>query len=328
MATLAVMGGAGYIGSHVASALHDAGHQVLIFDNFEEGHRTAVAGFPCFEGDLRDADSLERFFGSEKVDAVLNFAAYISVGESVRDPGKYYLNNTAGVVNLLNAMARAGVKNFLFSSTAAIFGEPEYVPIDEAHPKAPASPYGVSKYLVEQMLPSYEVALGMRSVCLRYFNASGAHPEARLGEAHRVEEHLIPLAIFAVMGKRAGLKVFGTDYPTPDGTCVRDYVHVCDLASAHVLAIESLMAGGVSTAYNLGYGRGFSVREVMETVGRVMGKSVPSEDAPRRPGDPATLIAASDKIRTELGWSPKFDNLEEIVRHAVTWHESMPANFS
>lgn len=328
MGLLAVIGGAGYIGSHVCRALCDANHEVVIFDNLEEGHCESVAEFELHQGDIRNRSDLDAFFGSRHFDAVLNFGAYISVGESVRNPGKYFQNNTCGVVNLLDAMVEAGVGRFLFSSTAAIFGEPDYVPIDEQHPKCPTSPYGVSKFLVEQMLPSYEVAHGIKSVCLRYFNASGADVTGDIGEAHNVEEHLVPLAIFAATGRRAGLKVFGTDYPTADGTCVRDYIHVLDLAQAHVIAIAHLLGGGASEAFNLGYGRGFSVREVIDTVGKVSGSPVPCEDAPRRPGDPATLIAASDKIRTQLGWKPEFDDLETIVRHAWAWHKSHPSGYS
>jgi len=262
------------------------------------------------------------------IDVVMHFAAYISVGESVRDPAKYFANNTMGVMTLLDAMRAHGKERLVFSSTAAVFGEPQYVPIDEGHPKAPTSPYGESKLMVERVLDAYDVAYGMRSVCLRYFNASGAHPSGTIGEDHHPEEHLIPVAIEAAVGKRGSLKVFGTDWDTHDGTCVRDYVHVMDLASAHLLAVRHLRSGGDSRKYNLGNGVGFSVREVLATVSSVVGRVVPFEDADRRPGDPAKLIAASDAIRRDWGWSPAVTSLAEIVGDAWRWHSGHPAGYS
>jgi UDP-glucose 4-epimerase len=323
-----VVGGAGYIGSHVCRLLRDQGVQHCIFDNLEEGHREAIQGSNLVIGDLRNLDDVQAAIQKTRPDLVMHFGAYISVGESVREPGKYFRNNTAGVLNLLQAMAEQSVSRFVFSSTAAVYGEPNYVPIDEEHPKHPTSPYGESKYAVERMLPSFERAYGLKSVCLRYFNAAGAHPSGEIGEAHRVEEHLVPLAILAALGKRASLKVFGTDYPTPDGTCVRDYVHVMDLASAHVLAVKHLLDGGSSEQFNLGSGNGFSVREVIQTVEKATGREVPHEDADRRPGDPARLIASSDKVRSMLGWCPQYDDLKVIVGDAWRWHSTHPNGYS
>jgi UDP-glucose 4-epimerase len=257
----------------------------------------------------------------------MHFAAYISVGESERLPEKYWGNNTSGVLNILEAALHADVRKLVFSSTAAIFGEPQYVPIDENHPKAPTSCYGDTKLAVERMLENFDRAHGLKSVCLRYFNAAGADPSGMIGEDHDPEEHLIPLAISAAMGRRPSLKVFGTDWDTPDGTCVRDYIHVADLADAHLLAVNHLRGGGESRQYNLGNGRGFSVREVLDTVGRVAGRPVPAEDAPRRPGDPAKLIASSEAIRRHWGWAPRFPELESIVEHAWQWHEGHPHGY-
>ncbi len=323
-----VVGGAGYIGSHMIRLLREAGEAHLVLDNLEAGHRAAIGESPFVEGDLRDRASLDKVFADHpEIDSVIHMAAYISVGESEAEPGKYWENNTAGVLNLLEAMRVAKVNKFVFSSTAAVFGEPQYTPIDEKHPKDPTSVYGDTKLAVERMLDGYDRAHGLRSVCLRYFNACGASPDSSIGEDHHPEEHLVPLAIYAAMGRRAALKVFGTDWPTPDGTCVRDYVHVLDLATAHLLAIKHLRADGDSRKYNLGNGRGFSVREVLDTVGKVSGKPVPANDAPRRPGDPAVLIASSEGIRGAWGWKPQYTDLEVIVRHAWAWHESHPNGY-
>ncbi|RYG26553.1 UDP-glucose 4-epimerase GalE, partial [bacterium] len=323
-----VVGGAGYIGSHMVRLLRESNEPHLVLDNLENGHRAAVGDSPLVQGDLRDPASLARVFADNpRIDTVIHMAAYIAVGESEREPGKYWTNNVAGVLNLLEAMRTAGVSKLVFSSTAAVFGEPQYTPIDEAHPKAPTSVYGDTKLAVERMLDGYDRAHGLKSVCLRYFNACGASPDASIGEDHFPEEHLVPLAIYAAMGRRAALKVFGTDWPTPDGTCVRDYVHVLDLASAHLLAIKHLRQGGESRKYNLGNGKGFSVREVLDSVGRVAGKPVPADDAPRRPGDPAVLIASSAAIRDAWGWTPKYNDLDEIVRHAWAWHDSHPNGY-
>jgi UDP-glucose 4-epimerase len=322
-----VIGGAGYIGSHMLKVLRESNEPHLVFDNFETGHRQALQGSRFVEGDLRKPADIRAAIEANGVHTVMHFGAYIMVGESVQKPAEYYENNFVGVMNLLQAMRDCGVLQLVFSSTAAVFGEPQYVPIDEDHPKDPTSPYGDTKLAVERLLAAYDRAYGLRSVCLRYFNAAGADPEGVLGEDHDPETHLIPATILAAMGKTPGLKLFGTDYDTPDGTCVRDYVHVMDLAQAHLMALRHLNAGGESRQYNLGNGKGFSVREVIDTVAAVMGRDVPQELAPRRAGDPATLIASSDRIRTDWGWSPKYPELATIVAHAWAWRERNPNGY-
>lgn len=323
-----VVGGAGYIGSHMLKLLREQNEPHIVFDNFENGHRGALLGSPAIEGDLRNSEDLKRAFSENKdIDVVMHFAAYISVGESVREPGKYWSNNTAGVLNLLDAMNQASVNKFVFSSTAAIFGEPQYVPIDEDHPKAPTSPYGQSKLAVENMLADFDRGKNIKSVCLRYFNACGADPSGEIGEDHSPEEHLIPVAILSALGRRPSMKVFGSDYDTPDGTCVRDYIHVLDLAEAHLAAVRHLRKGGESRQYNLGNGKGFSVRQVLDTTEKAIGKEVPREDGPRRPGDPATLIASSDKVAKDWGWKPKYPELETIIQHAWEWHRTHPEGY-
>jgi UDP-glucose 4-epimerase len=323
-----VIGGAGYIGSHFIKLLRERNEDHLVFDNFEQGHRAALQGSPYFEGDLRDATSLAVCFTEHPdIDVVMHFAAYISVGESERNPAKYWSNNSCGVLNLLEAMNRFKLTRLVFSSTAAIFGEPQYVPLDEAHPKLPTSCYGDTKLAVERMLAKFDSAHGLKSVCLRYFNAAGADPGGQIGEDHDPEEHLVPLAIASALGRRPSLRVFGEDWDTPDGTCIRDYIHVLDLAAAHLLAVEHLRADGGSRQYNLGNGRGYSVKEVIETVSRIGGRKVPTEGAPRRPGDPARLIASSKAIQADWGWEPRFPELETIVQHAWTWHTGHPDGF-
>lgn len=322
-----VIGGAGFIGSHMLKLLREKGEQHLVLDDFSQGHRDALQGSPYVEGDLGDPSILRKIFSENHVDLVMHFAAFISVGESVREPGKYWQNNTAKVVSLLDEMRAAGVLKIVFSSTAAIFGEPQYVLIDENHPKSPANPYGESKLAVEKILSDFDRAHGMRSVCLRYFNASGADPEGILGEDHDPEEHLIPVALLAAQREGQTMKIFGADYDTPDGTCVRDYVHVMDLADAHLKAVAHLRAGGESRQYNLGNGQGFSVKEVLATVERVVGKALTIEDAPRRPGDPARLIACSDSIKKDWGWTPQYTDLETIVKHAWAWFEAHPGGY-
>ncbi|MEA2553225.1 MAG: UDP-glucose 4-epimerase [Fimbriimonadaceae bacterium] len=324
-----VVGGAGYIGSHMLKLLRDEGEEHLVFDNFEQGHRSALQGSAAVQGDLRNPNDLLRVFAEHPgIDVVMHFAAYISVGESVREPSKYWHNNTAGVLNLLDAMRKAGIERFVFSSTAAIFGEPQYVPIDEEHPKNPSSPYGQTKLAVEKMLADFDRGYSTKSVALRYFNAAGADPTGQIGEDHEPEEHLIPVAILAALGRRPPMKVFGTDYDTPDGTCVRDYVHILDLARAHLLAVRHLRQGGQSGQYNLGNGRGFTVREVLDTVEKVIGMPVPREDGPRRPGDPAKLIASSEKISKDWGWKPQYPDLQTIVEHAWEWHRTHPVGYA
>ena len=321
-----VTGGAGYIGSHAAKALASAGRQVVVYDNLTEGHRAAVRGAELIEGDTRDVPRLREVIAARQVTSVMHFAALASVGESVVEPSDYYRNNVEGTLGVLEAMAREGVPLFIFSSTAAVFGEPERVPIDEGHPARPINPYGETKLIVERALPHFERAYGIRSVCLRYFNAAGADPEGELGEDHHPERHLIPLALRAAAGGPP-LQVFGTDYPTPDGTCLRDYIHVTDLALAHVLALDGLEAGRASTVYNLGNGRPYSVREVIASVERVTGRPVPHLLAPRRAGDPAVLYASSARIKGELGWMPRYEEVDTIVQTAWAWLEAHPRGY-
>lgn len=314
-----VVGGAGYIGSHMVKALSRAGHTVTTLDNLCSGHRDAVLAGELVEGDLGDPALLDRLFSAERFDGVMHFAAHILVGESVEDPAKYYENNLCKTLRLLDAMVRHGVKRFIFSSTAAVFGEPDDTPIDEAHPTAPINPYGRSKLMVEQALADYDRAYGLKSACLRYFNAAGADPEGELGERHDPETHLIPLVLQAASGRRPAITVFGRDYDTPDGTCIRDYIHVADLCQAHLLALERLAAGGESVAYNLGNGNGFSVQEVIGAARRVTGREITVYEGPRRAGDPARLVADSARARAELGWDPQLASLEVIIAHAWAW---------
>ncbi|WP_312284029.1 UDP-glucose 4-epimerase GalE [Candidatus Igneacidithiobacillus taiwanensis] len=313
------VGGAGYIGSHMSKMLVQSGYEVLVLDNLSTGFRDAVRYGQLIEGDFADQVFLEQLFSTQHIDAVLHFAALSQVGESVREPARYYRNNVANTQNLLDAMLRHDVRRFLFSSTAALFGEPEYTPIDEQHPQRPINPYGRSKRMVEEMLADYDQAYGLRSVSLRYFNAAGADPEGELGERHDPESHLIPLVLQAASGRRESIAIYGNDYPTPDGTCVRDYIHVWDLCSAHLLALEHLLVDGESAAYNLGNGKGFSVQEVIDTARKVTGQSIPVVLQGRRSGDPAILVADSQKARQELGWLPRFGDLETIIDHAWAW---------
>jgi UDP-glucose 4-epimerase len=314
-----VTGGAGYIGGTVALRLLSAGHNVLIYDNFCHGHRDlAPAGTRLIEGDIADRDRLERIFHEEKIDGVMHFAALIEAGESMKHPEIYFRNNTASTLSLLQAMLAAGVNRLVFSSTAAVYGEPERTPIEETAPLAPTNAYGESKLLVEQMLIWINRIHGLRYASLRYFNVAGA-VEGR-GEAHEPESHLIPLILDVALGRRQSIKIFGQDYPTPDGTCVRDYVHVGDLADAHILAFEAL-ATRSRLIYNLGNGKGFSVREVIDSARRVTGHPIPVVEEPRRPGDPAVLVASSKKIMEELGWKPQYSALDDIVRSAWVWHQ-------
>ena len=321
MKKILVVGGAGYIGSHMVKALIQEGYEVCVFDNLSSGFRDAVLGAAFVEGDLNDIDALEQLFTWFSPEAVLHFASSIQVGESVRRPDLYYQNNVSNTLNLLNTMIKFQVKRFIFSSTAAIFGEPEYTPIDEKHPKAPLNPYGRSKYIVEEILKDYDVAFGLKSVCLRYFNAAGADPDGQLGERHEPETHLIPLILQVASGRRESIQVFGQDYPTKDGTCVRDYIHIVDLCSAHSLALSHLLVDGDSRQFNLGNGTGFTVQEVIRTVESVTGKVVTVNYADRRAGDPAVLIADSTRITQVWGWKPKYHQLNEIVSHAWQWEQ-------
>lgn len=316
-----VVGGAGYIGSHMLRCLDAAGVEVTTLDNLSSGRRESVTAGELVVGDLGDRPLLDQLFGQTKFDGVMHFAAHIEVGESVVDPAKYYLNNVVRTQVLLDAMRDHGVNNFIFSSTAAIFGEPVQETIDEQHPKNPINPYGRTKLMVEQILADYGAAYGLKSVCLRYFNAAGADPAGGIGECHDPETHLIPLVLRAASGRRDNIAIFGSDYDTPDGTCVRDYIHVCDLSDAHLLALRALWDGADSAAYNLGNGSGFSVREVIDTSADVSGRDIEVVEAERRAGDPARLVADSTRAKSELGWQPRFADLTTIVEHAWQWEQ-------
>ncbi len=319
-ARVLVVGGAGYIGSHMALDLMENDYDVVILDNLSRGHRDLIPGGAFVQGDMGSPATLDKVFSDYSIDAVMHFAAYALVGESVENPSMYYLNNVVNTFELLNAMVRHGVKRFIFSSSAAVYGEPTQVPIREDHPCDPTNPYGATKLHVERMLRDYDTAYGLKNVCLRYFNAAGAHASGKLGERHDPETHLIPLILQVATGERESIGIFGTDYPTPDGSCVRDYIHVNDLTQAHLLALKSLLDGNGSAAYNLGNSKGYSVREVIEVARSVTGHAIPAMEAARRPGDPAVLVAGSEKIKKELGWKPRFDSLETIIKTAWSWH--------
>jgi UDP-glucose 4-epimerase len=321
-----VVGGAGYIGSHMVKRLGQLGCSVTTLDNLSGGHRDAVLAGELVVGDIADRELLDRLLVRGQFDAVMHFASFIQVGESVKEPAKYYQNNVSNTLTLLDAMRGAGVEKFIFSSTAATFGEPQYTPIDEIHPQRPINPYGRTKLMVEQVLADYEVAYGLRSVVLRYFNAAGADPEGQLGERHDPETHLIPLVLQAASGRRPHINVFGRDYDTPDGTCIRDYIHIQDLCEAHWLALQSLMQGQGSQAYNLGNGSGFSVQEVIDAARTVTGQPIPVVDGPRRDGDPARLVADSALARSRLGWQPCYADLTPIVQHAWDWEQKMASS--
>ena len=316
-----VCGGAGYVGSHACLALARAGHEVTVLDNMLTGHREAVRWGRLVDADILKPETLDAAF-DRKVDAVMHFCARSLVGESVTDPYAYYQNNVTGTVNLLEAMRRHGVDRVVFSSTAAVFGNPVSDMIDEDHPKNPINPYGASKLMVERVLADAANAYGLRSVALRYFNAAGAAADEGIGESHEPETHLIPNALKAAAGEGAGLKVFGNDYPTPDGTCVRDYVHVLDLADAHLRALDWMDREPGAHRFNLGNGNGFSVLQVIEAARKVTGRDIPYEIGPRRAGDPPVLVASSTQAREKLGWTPKFDRIEPIIETAWAWHES------
>ena len=320
-----VTGGAGYIGSVVVAQLLQRGYQPIVFDDLSHGHRAALrAGAKLIVGDIADRAALERVFTEYQPEAVMHFAAFIEAGESMQWPEKFFRNNTANALTLLEVMLAHNVKRFVFSSTAALYGTPEKTPIEENAPLHPTNAYGESKLLVEQMLEWLHRIHGLRYACLRYFNAAGAAGEQ--GEDHHPESHLIPLALQVALGTRQELAIFGSDYPTPDGTCVRDYVHVTDLASAHLLVLEALQEKS-RLIYNLGNGRGFSVREVIETVRKVTGHAIPATESPRRPGDPAVLVASSEKIKSELGWKPQYADLPSIVRSAWEWRKARPNGY-
>jgi UDP-glucose 4-epimerase len=311
-----VVGGAGYIGSHMVKLLLANGDNVVVLDDLSTGHRDAVLGGKFIHGNVGNPAILDQLFRSHQFDTVMHFASFIQVGDSVKQPSRYYENNVTNTINLLNAMARHQVPYFVFSSTAAIYGNPQYDPIDESHPMAPINPYGRSKWMIEQLLQDYEKAYGLRYVALRYFNAAGADPDGVLGERHEPETHLIPLAIHAAMGKLPHFTLFGDDYPTPDGTCIRDFIHVSDLCAAHLLAIRHLRAGKNSDVFNLGNGNGFSVKEVLDTVKSITKHQFKIQVTERRLGDPARLVADASKAREILKWSPDIQDLDVIVRHA------------
>ncbi|MDN4592464.1 UDP-glucose 4-epimerase GalE [Polycladomyces subterraneus] len=322
-----VTGGAGYIGSHTVSELLDHGEEVIVLDNLEKGHREAVLAQTFIHGDVRDRELLDQIFRRYDVEAVVHFAAYSLVGDSMKDPLAYYDNNVAAAQILLTKMIEHGVKRIVFSSTAATYGEPRQIPIQETDATEPTNAYGETKLAIEKMMKWCEQAYGLRFISLRYFNAAGAHPDGHIGEDHDPETHLIPIVLQVALGQREALSIFGDDYPTEDGTCIRDYVHVMDLAQAHRLALEKLRETGKSGIYNLGSGTGFSVKQVVERAREITGHPIPTRVAPHRPGDPAVLIASSQKAREELGWRPQFEDLDTIITTAWAWHRSHPNGY-
>jgi UDP-glucose 4-epimerase len=322
-----VTGGLGYVGSHAVKLLMENGRQVVSLDDLSFGHVGAASGSEVVIGDIGDASLLRETFARYNIDAVMHFAAFADVGESVANPQKYYINNVKKSLVLLEEMLRAGIKKMIFSSTAATFGEPQIIPIPEDHPKDPTNPYGRSKLMLEEILAEYDHAYGMKWIALRYFNASGADPSGVIGEDHKPEHHLIPIVLDVALGKREKISIFGNDWPTPDGTCVRDYVHVTDLAQAHLLALEALENGKQSNVYNMGNGNGYSVSEVVSIAEEVTGKKINTVAADRRPGDPARLVASSEKIKRELGWKPDFPELNTIIETAWQWHVNHPEGF-
>lgn len=322
-----VTGGAGYIGSHCVAALIDRGVDTVVVDDFSKGHRAALKGGRLYVGSVADKEFLRGVFEKESIEAVIHFAAFSLVGESVSVPDKYFRNNVTAGLSLIETMIEFKVPYLVFSSTAATFGEPEYTPIDEKHPQHPTNPYGESKLIVEQMLRWCDEAYGLKYCALRYFNVAGARADGSIGEDHRPETHLIPLVLDTARGKREKLSLFGTDYPTKDGTCIRDYIHVEDLIDAHFLALDYLKKGNPSTAFNLGNGEGFSNREIIEAARRVTGMPIPVSEEGRRAGDPAVLIASSQKAMDVLGWKPKYTNVEDIIASAWKWHTSHPDGY-
>lgn len=322
-----VTGGAGYIGSHAVAALLERGEEVIVVDNLQQGHRQAVLGGQFYVGDLRDTAFMEQLFKDSEIDSVIHFAANSLVGVSMKEPFSYYHNNVYGTLCLLEQMNKYGVNKIIFSSTAATYGEPEHVPIVETDRTLPTNTYGETKLAMERMMHWFDVAHGVKYVALRYFNAAGAHESGKIGEDHNPETHLVPLILQVPLGQREHISIFGDDYDTPDGTCIRDYLHVSDLADAHLLALDKLRAGGDSDVYNLGSGTGFSVKEMVEVARQVTGHPIPAKIVERRAGDPAVLIASSDKIKKELGWNPKKDRVEAIIADAWNWHKAHPNGY-
>jgi UDP-glucose-4-epimerase GalE len=322
-----VIGGAGYIGAHMCKCLAEAGYRPVVLDSLVCGHRDAVRWGPLVEASIADTERVAAALTEFRPEAVLHFAAFTYVGESVTDPARYYRNNVAATIDLLEEMVRRKVSRFIFSSSCAVYGAPAWIPLTEDHPRNPINPYGRTKRMVEEILADFEAAYGLRSVSLRYFNAAGADPDGELGEDHRPETHLIPLVLQTALGRRDQVGIFGEDYPTPDGTCVRDYIHVADLAQAHLLALESLLDGAPGDAFNLGNGDGYSVREVIDAARRVTGRTIPVEVLSRRPGDPPSLIGSSRKAVDRLGWRPRYADLERIITTAWDWHSTHPDGF-
>lgn len=319
------MGGAGYIGSHMVKRLRRSGYNPIVLDNLSQGRLAAVKDAELIIGDVGDINLLEQIFRSYPIKAVMHFASFIRVGESVQDPGAYYVNNVSNTLHLLNTMVKYSVSKIIFSSTAAIFGDPQYVPINENHPKKPINPYGRSKWMVEQILEDFRLAHDMASICLRYFNAAGADPEGGVGECHDPETHLIPLVLQAASGRRSNITIYGNDYDTPDGTCIRDYIHVLDLCDAHLKALELLLSGSPSATYNLGNGSGYSVAEIIAAAERVTGRVISQTYGSRRAGDPPKLIADANRAREALGWTPQITDLDTIIRHAWNWERNFLA---
>jgi len=327
MSNILVTGGAGYIGSHTVRLLLAKGHNVWVYDNLSQGHRASVPADRLIVGDLKDTERVDHVLMERRIDSVIHFAASALVGESVTNPGKFYQNNVVNTLSLLEKMRRHNVARIVFSSTCATYGLPEKVPITEDTPQKPINPYGTTKLIIEMALADYAAAYGIGFAALRYFNASGASPDGTIGEDHSPETHLIPLVIHALMGKRSHVEIFGTDYPTPDGTCIRDYIHVDDLAEAHRLALDAIQPGK-GLHVNLGIGRGYSVRELIRIAEEVTGKKVPFKEGPRRAGDPPELVAAADKARRELGWQPKYTELKPIIETAWNWHRKHPNGYA
>ncbi len=318
-----IVGGAGYIGSHANKALHKKGYKTVVFDNLSTGHKEFVKWGKFFKGDLADKKRLRECFKKYCIKAVMHFSAFAYVGESVKDPAKYYINNVSNTLNLLEIMREHNVKHFIFSSTAATYGEPVKIPINEKHSQNPINPYGRTKKIIEDILKDYSHAYGLKYIALRYFNAAGCDADGEIGELHNPETHLIPLVLDVAIGKRRNIKIFGADYKTPDGSCVRDYIHVADLADAHIKALEYLFKGGKSDCFNLGNGKGFSVKEVIETARKITCKKIPIIETKRRAGDPAVLIASSAKAKKILGWKPQFNRLSFIIETAWNWHKRL-----
>ena len=318
-----IVGGAGYIGSHVNKALNEEGYETVILDNLSYGHEESIKWGTFCNCDLNNIDDVDEVFNKYDITAVMHFSSFIDVGESVRNPEKYYHNNVLNTMNLIHVMLKQDVKKFIFSSTCATYGVPQKIPLVEDHPQNPINPYGWTKLMVERILKDYDKAYGLKSVILRYFNASGADKSGEIGEWHNPETHLIPLILDAAMGKREDIKIFGTDYDTPDGTCIRDYIHVTDLADAHILSLKYLEQNNKSNQFNLGNGQGFSVREVIESVKRVTGKDFKVTASERREGDPAILIGSSKKAKEVLGWNPQYTDIDQIVETAWNWHQKL-----